>query len=256
MSGREIAYSLALVCSVLMLVSHPAVADDGALAIKVLDRMLTALGGRDALMEVRSLSVEAECTGPDGDFQTTVKSLRLGRAYFHQTSDRGNAEIWSTPEATWMPDESGGFKTLDPGVRNLVRNHEFHLLVFDIVTRFTDHSVTSTDSIDGHSCVKVTMMDLEGNPASLWVDTESAFPVMLEMNPPGAQGSLRIQFSDWDEVESVQYFKSFVLSEGPDRHFTYEYVTIKPNTVPKDLFDVPEGIEVGEKGVTPSPSRK
>ena len=64
-------------------------------------------------------------------------------------------------------------------------------------------------------------------------------PVALEMNPPGAEGPIRIRFDDWREVEGIRYFYFFELTEGPERTFTYRYRSLEPNSVAADRFVPP-----------------
>ncbi|MCI0452445.1 MAG: hypothetical protein L0Z51_08650 [Candidatus Latescibacteria bacterium] len=77
----------------------------------------------------------------------------------------------------------------------------------------------------------MNMIDAEGNPASLLVDKRSHRPRMLELNPPGAAGPVRVFFEDWRRVGDLLYFHSFLLTEGPERTFTYRYTSIAPNAV-------------------------
>jgi hypothetical protein len=80
------------------------------------------------------------------------------------------------------------------------------------------------------------MEDESGHPASLCIDESDGMPVALEVNPPGAQGPIRIRFDDWREVEGIRYFHFFELTEGPERTFTYRYRSLEPNGVAADRF--------------------
>jgi hypothetical protein len=80
------------------------------------------------------------------------------------------------------------------------------------------------------------MIDREQNAAALFVDQRTDLPRMLELNPPGAAGPVRIYFDDWRRVGALLYFFSFRLTEGPERVFTYRYTVISPNTVDAGEF--------------------
>ena len=201
-------------------------------------RMLTALGGTTAIGRLKSLSVEAQCTGPSGPFQTSVQSLRPGSVYFFQTSNRGTTRVWSTPSRTWTID-GGKPEAAGEPVRAFVRGHEFHLLLFEVESRFPKREATGEEIVDGRACTRLLMRDEGGNAAKLLLDKASFLPRMLELNPPGAQGPVRISFDDWRKINDLLYFESFRMTEGPDRTFTYRYTRIAPNTVEANLFAEP-----------------
>jgi hypothetical protein len=205
----------------------------------LVDRMMTALGGRDAIESLRSLAVEADCTGPGGEFRTRVESFRPGATYFHQAAGERATEIWSTAERTWRRDAEAGLVELDQGVRSFVRGHEFHLLLFELESRFSNRRLADATEIQGRACRLIVMEDESGHPASICIDESDGMPVVLEMNPPGAEGPIRIHFDDWREVEGLRYFHSFELTEGPARTFTYRYQSLQPDSVAADRFVPP-----------------
>jgi len=206
--------------------------------LPVLDGMLTALGGRERIEALKSLSVEAECLGPGGPFNTIVRSVRPGRVNFRQTSDRGRTEIWSTPSATWTIGDDGKPQKKGGAVRAFVRGHEFHLLLFEIYDRFGNHEVRGTRTVNGTDCVDVGMADEQGRPASICIDPADHLPVSLQLNPEGAEGTITVLFDHWVAVGGLNYFWSFVLTEGT-RGFRYEYVGIEPDSIPGELFHEP-----------------
>lgn len=230
---------LATLCSFafgLAAASAEAPTDNGAQA--QIDKMMTALGGRETISQLRSLAAEADCEGPDGTFLTRVESLRPDAVYFQQRDDDHSTAIWSTDDRTWRDSESGP-QDLSDSVRSFVRGHEFHLLILELETRFSHHRLGATDSTLGTPCQRLDMEDSAGQPASICVGKSEGLPINLELNPPEAQGPIRIRFDDWKEVQGIRYFHSFVLTEGPDRTFTYQYRTLEPNAVAADRFVVP-----------------
>lgn len=218
-----------------------AAATDPDPAQTVIDQMLDALGGRAAIAELRSLAVEAECTGPGGAFRTTVDSFRPGLVYFQQDSSESTTRIWSTPERTWtrLPDDT--LQNLGDPVRYFVRAHEFHFLLFEIESRFSDHRMGAVDSSDDPPCQRIDMLDESRQPASICIAETSGHPLWLEMNPEGAEGSVNVTFENWRSVDGLEYFSAFRLTEGAERVFTYSYQRIEPNVVAAQMWvDPPE----------------
>lgn len=62
-----------------------------------IDRMLAALGGREAIADLRSLRVKAECTGPGGALKTRLDSFRPDSVYLHQQGSEGILEVGAPP---------------------------------------------------------------------------------------------------------------------------------------------------------------
>lgn len=211
---------------------------------QLIDRMIAALGGREAIAELRSLSVTADCSGPGGAFRTRVDSLRPDAVYLLQRAGDRSTEVWSTATATWTRSAEGAIEPA-PGARSFLRGHEFHLLILELEERFSDHRLGETVRVDGRECRRIEMTDDGGRPASLCVDESGGLPLELEMSPEGARDTLRIRLDDWRQIEGIRYFHSFLLTEGPDRTFTYRYETIEPNAVDALRFvaPAPPGLE-------------
>jgi hypothetical protein len=202
-------------------------------AQQIIAQMLDALGGKQAINDLRSLAVTAACSGPGGAFRTEVDSFRPGLVRFRQSSDQnsgdGANEIWSNPDRTWSLDSEGRAKEHAPGVRQFVRSHEFHFEIMEVLERFSGHRMGKTANLRDQACTTVLMEDHAGQNASLCISNETRLPVMLEVNPEGAAGPVRVWFENWQWHDDLRYFHAFDLTEGPDRSFRYDYDSIRPN---------------------------
>jgi hypothetical protein len=207
------------------------------------DRMMQALGGREAIGRLEGLSVQADCSGPGGAFRTYVVSARPDRVFFRQSDGEDSLAVWSTSVLTWMSD-GGAPQVADPHVRSFVRGHEFHLMLFDLETRFSDIKEAGSDVMGGLAGLRLNMKDAAGHPAALLLDEETAMPLALELNPEGAAGTVRVFFDAWEKKGSLLYFHAFELTEGEDRRFTYHYLSIVPGKIEPDVFKVPKGLDV------------
>ncbi len=228
-------------CTLLLalIVASPSFAQestDAGDAQKWLVRMEQALGGEAAIDALRSLTVKATCSGPDGAFETEVTSFRPDWVWFRQTRGDDATEIWSAPERTWGMDAEGQAKDYSAGVRSFVRAHEFHVVIFELATRFTEHRIGEGIAIRDQPCVTLHMLDDLGKEATIYLSQETNLPVMLETNPDGAAGSVRIYYERWGTKAGVQLFQGFELTEGEDRSFRYDYHTIEPNVASAMLF--------------------
>jgi ketosteroid isomerase-like protein len=233
MIGKNIAAAgLAVVLGVFTSGGQPSLAQPSGSADRVhelMTRMEQALGGETALADLTGLAVTASCSGPDGAFETEVTSFRPHWVRFRQTRGDAATEIWSGPERTWGIDTDGQIKDYGPGVRSFVRGHEFHFLLFELATRFTDHRMGPATTIRDQPCTTILMKDDMGQDASICLDKETHLPVTLELNPEGAAGAVRIYFENWESKAGVLFFYGFDLTEGSDRTFRYDYQSIEPN---------------------------
>jgi hypothetical protein len=193
------------------------------------DHMLDALGGRDAIARLASLRVVADGRGPAGDFRTEMESIRPDSVVFRQSSARGTSAVGSGPRGAWATENGEAVSDTGAG-RAFARGHEFHLLLFEIETRFSGHAPGGEEIVEGRPCARVTMTDENGQPAVLLVDRESGLPRLLELNPRGARGVVRVSFGDWRVIDGLRYFGAFTLTEGPNRAFTWHYTEIVPSS--------------------------
>lgn len=205
------------------------VPDSGASAL--IAQMELALGGAKAIANLSSLSVIAQCSGPEGRFETRVDSFRSDWVRFRQSHSAGETDIWSAPRHTWSRSADGTVTQHGARERFFVRSHEFHFLVLELSTRFSGHRVGSATTIRGRRCTPLLMEDEMGQDAMVCLDHTTRLPVVLEMNPNGATGPIRVYFDGWRTIDGVQLFGSFELTEGAERTFRYDYRTIEPRAV-------------------------
>jgi hypothetical protein len=198
------------------------------------------LGGQDAIDGLQSLHVVAECSGPDGAFTNQVDSQRPDRTYLRQEGSDFTMELWTTVDRTWGRNPAGVLVNAPPGARSMARGHEFHLLFLELGERFSDFAVAGSSEVGETPCTQMTMTDEDGYPASICV-AEDGLPLELVLNPPGAAGAVRIEPTAWNNINNVLFVQAFVLSEGPDRQFTYDYVEIQPDAVPDHDWTPPPG---------------
>lgn len=199
-------------------------------AEQVIDNMLAATASERSRDAIQSLTTTADCVGPDGEFETTVTSIRPDTVYFRQASARGITEIWSTAERTWGGNAGEEYELLTPQVRDFIRGQEFHLMIIDVRSRFSDFTLLGEQEIDGQDCLSVSMKDETGGKASICVRTDNWLPAELRLDRESAAGPARITFEDWREVEGLNLFHSMEVNEEPDRVFTYDFVDVSVNT--------------------------
>lgn len=204
-------------------------------ADEVIDRMLAAMDAEGTRSTVQSLSTTAEGSGPTGLFVTTVTSIPPDSLYFRQISGTGTTEIWSTPDRTWGGRAGEEYEPLGREVRDFVRQHEFHLMLLDVRSRFSGFELQGEDTVGGEECLRVSMTAQAGGDASLCVGTRDWLPIELRLDPPAADGPIRIRFDDWKAVDGLRVFHSFELVEDAQDVYSWNYVDISFNRFATEL---------------------
>jgi hypothetical protein len=224
-------------------------ADGEALSVdRVLDSMESAVASGRSRNAIQSLTATAECTGPDGAFETTVTSIRPDTVYFRRASARGITEIWSTAERTWGGTAGEEYESLTPQVRDFVRGHEFHLMVIDVKDRFSDFELVGPEKAEDADCLRISMKDEAGADASVCVRTDNWLPAEMQLNPDGSAGPVRIVFDDWRVSDGLNLFHAIELTEDPDLVFSYEYVDISVNTFAAEMRVPPPNLPRVQRG--------
>jgi hypothetical protein len=208
---------------------------------------IEAMGGEKAIRRVVSLGAEAECTAPDGSrFTTEVLSLNPDRTLFRQTTEEGAAEWLAIDDKAWRLDrERGRRKPESKKMREMIRSHEFHLTLFELESRFQNHTLPLEEEGEPEEveaepvtdCKLIEMEDLFGAPASVCLDPESSMPLRLIYQPAGQKKELpiEIELERWREIDQVQFIEAFTLRQG-EEVFTYEYGRIEPNSIGQAVF--------------------
>lgn len=202
---------------------------------QVLDRMLEAIGPETARNSVQSLTATAEGIGPDGSFAVTVTSIPPGAVYFRQQTVHGITEIWSTPERTWGGTVGEDYEPMGPRVREYVRGHEFHLMLLEVKSRFSGFAMQGEESVEGSTCLRVSMRDESGQPASICVRPDDWLPLELRLHSESSAGPVRVVFADWRQVDGLYQFHATKLVEDPERLFSYQYVDVAINSFAYDI---------------------
>jgi hypothetical protein len=216
-------------------------------AKRLLSEAVAAQGSPAAIAAVTSLTAFADCTGPGGNyktFHTEVISLRPDRALFRQTAGGHTVELFVAGDVGWSRNvETGAVEPLPPAMMGIVRGHEFHLMFLELDRRYRNPRLAGRDMVGERACLVVAMTDAAGKPASVCVDEESKLPLRVSFEPPGGPKpqTIHVMPRRWTEVAGIRWVGAFTLRQG-DETYTYDYTSIRPNSVDPKMFEVPPGL--------------
>ena len=217
----------------------PAVAFAGTVAAdrrtSPLDPLEKALGvDGGTLQRLASLRTVAECTGPQGAFSTEVVSERPLRVEFRQQSHRGEQRLLLDRLGPKVWDQAAGdWREAPVALRDFIRGHEFHLVLFELGTRFQDFAEGALKTVEGRACRTVTMQTRAGLPASICLATDTHRPLALRFVPAPGEAPIRVLYRDWKKMEGLWFFQGFTLTQGEDL-FTYRYTALEPTLTPSE----------------------
>jgi hypothetical protein len=213
-------------------------------AARLLAEAVAAQGSPAAIAAISSLTAIADCTGPGGDyskFHTEVLSLRPDSALFRQTAGGRTVELFVAGDVGWSRNvETGAVAALPAGMMGVVRGHEFHFLFLELDRRYRDARLAGRDAVEGKSCRVVAMTDGAGKTASVCIDEASRLPLRISFEPPGGPKPQTIHVFPvrWTEIAGIRWVGAFTLRQGEET-YTYDYTSIRPNSVDPKVFDVP-----------------
>ena len=189
----------------------------------------------------------AECTGPGGDyktFHTEVISLRPDRALFRQTAGGHTTELFVVGDVGWSRNvETGAVEPLPAGMMGVVRGHEFHFMFLELDRRYRNPHLAGLDKVGEKLCLVVAATDAAGKTASVCVDEASRLPLRVSFEPPGGPKPQTIHVFPrrWKEDAGIRWVEAFTLRQGEET-YTYDYTSIRPNSVDPKIFEVPAGL--------------
>ena len=208
----------------------------------VIERFVQAIGGKQAVVEIRNIRAFANCTGPKSNYTTEIHSARDSRLIFRQVRQGGASFLGQTNgRIFWTKDEASGDSALaDKREAFAWRSHEFQWLAIALLERFVEPSFAGLENFAGKNALKLGMKDELGRPASVFFDKESGLMLgFIILNPLSPQPeSIRAVFNEWKQVGKVK-LPSKVTVTDKQGDFVLNFQDISVNRVDEKVFSVP-----------------
>jgi hypothetical protein len=203
-----------------------------------------AMGGTEAIREIRSIRAIADCSSPMGDYITEVVSARGDRAIFRQIwagSDPLLAFV-SGKHAWSRNEQTGKITPLDATMTAIVRGHEFQMIALAPLERYRDARIEGYEEFAGGQAIRMLVRDGLGNPRHLFFGTDSRLMAgMIESKADGA-GAVRVVFNEWSRAGKLR-LPSLVTVTDESGDFILRFHTITLNDADADAFEVPEQVK-------------
>lgn len=218
-------------------------------AREILAANLMAVGGKEGIANIGTLTATAAVSGPRGDFTTTVTSSTNGdvRATWHypdKVVDMGisRGHIWYTdPETKKVQDAPENYEFF-------IRGHEFHFDALFIAKRYRGFVVTKDVPFRSCTCTSIRMTDKMHNTALVYFDPEThRVRGFRKFRTDGdKEVTMDFVYDDWKPVDGIELPWKVTIYDGDDV-YTYKFLKISINTAEHSDF-LPETADGVDKG--------
>jgi hypothetical protein len=210
---------------------------------EILQQAEAAMGGREALAKVTSISAIASCRGPKGAYETRLVSDRLGNLFFQQFfPDHKNIEGIHDGRG-WSQKPDGTYEWVDSTEVSVLRGHDFPMMTIDLAKRFHDFKTIGRVEYQGEHAVQVGVTDDLGHAATIYFSSDSHLPLALTTTNPRAATppTITSRFDAWRSVDGVKLVSHVTILYGSDS-FVFDFKTLTLNTADDQRFKIPEAL--------------
>jgi hypothetical protein len=210
---------------------------------QVLAAAAEAMGGRDAVARIQSVTAIAEGRSPaGGTYRMEVRSTRDGRIEFRHRSTGGESEVIVLGRSrAWSRDpRTGAVVPVDAGTAGVVRAHDFSMIAVDFGARYSGLELAGIESFSGERCYRVSGRDGAANVVESCFSVDSHLlrgQTVRDASRPTAP-PVRISFDEWRRVDGV-LLPSRVTATDQKGDFVLTFTTLAVNDVDEAIFSPP-----------------
>lgn len=189
-------------------------------AAAALARAREWLGGENAIHEVAMTAFSADCRGPRGPYRTEVVSSRDGRFRFAQEfPDRPAFSMGRSLDGAWIANGDGVSSEVSNDLVSIAYGHEWTLLPLAPESRFRAPIDLGELRFDGRETEAIRFLDLLGEEAILYLDSETGQPAGLELHNPTDRGPARVEtrFTEWKRSNGIRFPAGVEIVHGDER---------------------------------------
>lgn len=209
---------------------------------EVLTKYSKAIGGQGEIARVKNIYSLAECTGPNGAYQTEIFSANDTLTVFRQS--RKNKPDYTgscNGEYTWTsnpePEPAGEKEAF------AWRSHELQWIALHPSGRFCDLHFAGTASFAGKQAIKLSAADERNKPAELFFDSKTFLLLGFSIESPFSEKPvmIRLQIQEWKRAGKLLLPAKVVFTDEQG-DFILNFHTIKINQTDQRKFSVPPTI--------------
>jgi len=206
---------------------------------EVFDAAQRAMGGVDALANIRSISAIAACHGPRSDYETRIISDRHGNLSFQQFFPDHKNIAGILNGRGWQIGDDGRAEWIDAPETAVLRGHEFPMIAIDLRKRFHDFKTVGSTKFEGQSAIQVDMTDELGHPAAAYFSPSSHLLEGLSVTNARSGSPITVRFDSWKLVGEVTLVDHVTIRASSDT-FVFDFKSLILNAADEKEFEIPK----------------
>ncbi|MBK6265239.1 nuclear transport factor 2 family protein [Marivirga sp. S37H4] len=211
-------------------------------ALVVLEKYYSAIGGQNNISKIDNIYSFADCSGPNGKYQTEVFSAKGFKTFFRQIRENRpdyigivNGKIYWTKGAD--------VAISDKNTASMWRSHELQWLATHLTERFREYKFEGIEEFAGKQAIKLSVVDELSKTAYLYFDSNSYLFQGFTISNPVSKNPELIQMviNTWEKVDKLM-LPTNVTFRDKNGEYILNFHTIKINQTDPRVFDIPDKI--------------
>lgn len=210
-------------------------------ASALIDLSMAFIGPRAASGGFQTLQTIAECVGPQGRFQTEVRSSASGAATMIQRFPDGPPFVAGVNAGgAWMADGDDS-AAADAVMAAVIVTHQFHLMALRLDDVFGIQSIAGRETFQGHDCWRIEMR-LDNLSAAAFIDAADHRLRGIRMDRPGDETGDPIEwtYTDWTTLQGNRLPTGVRILDNQDV-YTYRFTRIAFDSLDASAIGEPDG---------------
>lgn len=213
----------------------------------VLDEYFKAIGGQNNINRVQNIYSFANCTGPNGKYQTELHSAKDSKTIFRQLRENKPDYVGIVNGDTyWVKGKEIVISNKKSAY--VWQSHEIQWIATHLTERFREIKFDGKEDFAGKQSVKLSAIDELNKTAQLYFDKKTNLLLgIIFLNPYSEKPeTIRLEINEWRKIGKL-LFPSKVSFSDNQGNFELRFHTIKINQIDLSIFDIPEKIKAIKK---------
>lgn len=211
-------------------------------AFIVLEKYYQSIGGQNNISQIDNIYSFADCSGPNGKYQTEVFSAKGIKTFFRQIRENRPDYVGIVNGETYWT-KGADVAVSDKNAASMWRSHELQWLATHLTERFREAKLEGIEEFAGKQALKLSVIDEVNKIAYLYFDSNShlfrGFTIInpLNKNP----GNIQMVINRWEKVDKIMLPKNVTFSDI-NGEYILNYHIININQIDTSVFDIPDKI--------------
>jgi outer membrane lipoprotein-sorting protein len=214
-------------------------------ADEIVNKYITAIGGRDAINSVKTIYEEGSLNVMGNEAPSTTYIVS-GKGFKSQVDFNGQQIVQVvTDKGGWSINPMMGQTSATPMPEEQLKSSRYQLDIggpmLDYKTKGSKIELLGKDTAGGGAAYKLKLTTKDSVSMNLYIDVKTGYLTRMVTRPPGQDGDITINFSDFKKVDGgfvMPYAQEIVLPQLTI-DMTSKKVEIN-KTIDPTIFDMPK----------------